>query len=253
MGFAKAVRTDRTLEVVDQLLATASDAMVIIGADGRIVRVNTRAEKLFGYPQHQVLGQKHDFLITWPHRVRKHQAGNGKRPKVRLFGYGVEGVAHRPDGGQFPIAVNLGLLDVRTDTLISHAIQKTQREHGEDLDLRAIVDASDDAIIGTDFDGTIVSWNKGAEKITGYSAEEVLGRPVTVLTPPSYLDEFSRNIRRLQRGEHIERFETTRIHKDGHPVDVSVTISPVRNRSGMVVGASVVARDITEHKEAQSF
>jgi PAS domain S-box-containing protein len=127
--------------------------------------------------------------------------------------------------------------------MISSAIQEVQRERSENLDLRALIDASDDAIIGTDINGTILSWNKGAEKITGYKAEEILGRPVSVFVPPDRFPEHTENLMRLRRGEHIERFETIRIHKDGHPVDVSITISPIKGRGGVVVGASVVARD----------
>jgi sigma-B regulation protein RsbU (phosphoserine phosphatase) len=117
------------------------------------------------------------------------------------------------------------------------------------LGLRALVEASDDGIIGKTVDGTIVSWNKGAEKIYGYQAEEIVGQPISVLIPPGHPNEFPEIMMRLRRGEHIEKYETTRIHKDGHTIDVSVTISPVTTRGGMVVGASVVARDITEQKE----
>src|SRR5215831_6040767 len=118
------------------------------------------------------------------------------------------------------------------------------------LDLRALVDASDDAIIGKTMDGTIISWNKGAEKMYGYKAEEVLGQSISLLIPPDHPNELPKIMRRLQRGEHIKSFETTRIRKDGQRIDVSVTISPMK-RGGMVVGASVVARDITEQRQAQ--
>src|SRR5262249_54990970 len=116
----------------------------------------------------------------------------------------------------------------------------------------ALVDASDDAIIGTDLDGIIVSWNKGAEKISGYKAEEILGRSASVFVPPDRFNEHTDNLMRLRRGEHIPRFETIRIRKDGRPFEASITISPVKGRGGVVVGASVVARDVTEHKETQS-
>jgi len=118
------------------------------------------------------------------------------------------------------------------------------------MDLRALVDASDDAIIGKTIDGTIMSWNKGAEKIYGYKAEEVLGQTISLLIPPGHPDELPKIMTRLRRGEHIKSFETTRIRKDGQLIDVSVTISPMK-RNGMVVGASVVARDVTEQRQTQ--
>jgi PAS domain S-box-containing protein len=134
----------------------------------------------------------------------------------------------------------------------SPAVQQVRRDQDTALSLRAIVDASDDAIIGKTLDGTIVSWNKGAEKIYGYKEQEILGRSISVLIPPGYPNELPEIMARLQRGEHIQKYETTRIHKDGHPIDVSVTISPITRKGGFVVGASVVARDITKHREAQN-
>ena len=114
------------------------------------------------------------------------------------------------------------------------------------LGLRALVDASDDAIIGKTIDGTIISWNKGAEKIYGYTADEILGKSISVLMPPGHPNEFPEIMMRLRRGEHIQRYETKRIHKNGNTLDASVTITPVKSSDGMVVGACAVARDITE-------
>jgi PAS domain S-box-containing protein len=119
------------------------------------------------------------------------------------------------------------------------------------LSLRALVEASDDAIIGKTLDGTVVSWNKGAEKMYGYTAEEVLGKSISVLMPPGHRNEFPEIMMRLRRGEHIQRWETKRIHKNGNAIDASVTISPVKSTGGMVIGACVVARDITEQRRDQ--
>jgi PAS domain S-box-containing protein len=116
----------------------------------------------------------------------------------------------------------------------------------------AIVEASDDAIIGKTLDGTIVSWNKGAEKMYGYKAEEVLGHSIAILLPPGKPDELPGIMKRLRGGQRIENYETTRVHKDGHIIDVSVTISPVRDKAGKVVGASAVARDITKRNQAEA-
>jgi PAS domain S-box-containing protein len=160
----------------------------------------------------------------------------------------------RKDGTEFPIDVIFSPVEASGEVLVASSIRDiTRRKRAQELDshLAAIVEASDDAIIGTDVDGTIVSWNKGAEKMCGYKAKEILGRSVSVFVPPDRLGEHSENLKRLRRGEHIQRFETTRIHKDGHPIDVSITISPVKGRSGVVVGASVVARDITEQRQAR--
>ena len=117
--------------------------------------------------------------------------------------------------------------------------------------LAAIVDFSGDAIIGKTLEGVVVSWNRGAERIFGYSAEEILGRSITVLIPPRCLDEEPTIMERLRRGERIEHFETVRRQKDGREVDVSLTISPITDETGKIIGVSKIARDITERQRAK--
>ena len=116
--------------------------------------------------------------------------------------------------------------------------------------LAAIVDSTDDAIIGKTLDGTIISWNAGAERLYGYTADEVIGRPISILVPPDRPDELPAIFERLRRGERIDHYKTTRIAKDGKRVSISVTISPVHDADGTIVGASAIARDITEQERA---
>jgi len=127
------------------------------------------------------------------------------------------------------------------------------RQRAEDAlrRLAAIVESSDDAIVGKSRDGIIVSWNAGACQLYGYSAEEVLGKPVTMLCPPERSEEAQFQLGRVCSGEHIEHFETDRIRKDGRRIEVSLSISPIRDDSGAVVGASAITRDITERKLLQ--
>jgi diguanylate cyclase (GGDEF)-like protein/PAS domain S-box-containing protein len=124
----------------------------------------------------------------------------------------------------------------------------TERKEVEQMHSRlaAIVESSDDAIIGKTLDGIIQSWNTGAEKLYGYSANEVIRRPIDILTPADRLDEMAQILEKISRGERIEQFETVRVRKDGVRLDVSLTVSPVRDASGRIVGASAIARDITE-------
>lgn len=117
--------------------------------------------------------------------------------------------------------------------------------------LASIVESSDDAIVSKDLNGVIVSWNKGAERIFGYSAEDVVGKPITILMPPDRQDEEPRILEHIRRGERIDNYETKRRHKDGRLLDISLTVSPVKDGNGRVVGASKVARDITYKKRAQ--
>ncbi|MDH7785510.1 PAS domain S-box-containing protein [Ochrobactrum sp. 19YEA23] len=133
----------------------------------------------------------------------------------------------------------------------------SQPQLGEtDLDprdwLAAIVDGSDDAIVSKDLNGIIRSWNRGAERLFGYHAEEVIGKPVTILIPEDRLDEEPAILSEIRKGNRVDHFETVRKRRDGTLIDISLTISPIRNTNGVIIGASKIARDISERLEAQS-
>ena len=117
--------------------------------------------------------------------------------------------------------------------------------------LAAIVESSDDAILGKTLEGRVTSWNKGAERIFGYEADEMIGQPITRIIPPELHGEEKGILARLRRGERIQHYETTRVTKDGSRIDISLTVSPLRDEAGKVIGASKVARDITERKRAE--
>jgi PAS domain S-box-containing protein len=117
--------------------------------------------------------------------------------------------------------------------------------------LASIVDFSDDAIISKDIDR--VTWNKGTERIFGYSAHEAVGKPITMLIPPDLQDEEPRVLEHIRRGERIDHYETKRRHKDGRLLDISLTVSPVKDADGHIVGASKIARDITNQRRAQEI
>jgi PAS domain S-box-containing protein len=118
-------------------------------------------------------------------------------------------------------------------------------------DLAAIVESTDDAIISKDLNGVITSWNPGAEKLYGYKAEEMIGQPVNILIPIERPDEEPAILAKLRRGERIDHYETVRVAKDGRPINVSLTVSPIKNAAGKVIGASKIARDVSEQKRAQ--
>jgi PAS domain S-box-containing protein len=139
------------------------------------------------------------------------------------------------DGRSLPAGTSSGATDQK------HAIDAQRR-------LAAIVESSHDAIMSLDLDGTLTSWNHGAERLYGYMAEEIIGRPIAVLIPPDHTDDFPAILERLRRGEPIDHFETVRLAKDGTRVDVSLTVSPLLDDAGQVVGASKIARDITERR-----
>jgi PAS domain S-box-containing protein len=139
------------------------------------------------------------------------------------------------------------------DLIERNEVEKALRESREQFRwLASIVESGDDAIISKNLDGIITSWNRGAERIFGYLAEEVIGKPITILIPPERLDEEEIILERIRRGERVDHFETVRRRKDGHLSDISLTISPVRDVNGKIVGASKIARDITERKRSEA-
>src|SRR4028118_470528 len=118
--------------------------------------------------------------------------------------------------------------------------------------LNAIIESADDAIVSKTLDGIITSWNDGASRIFGYTAEEVIGKPVVILIPPEHQDEEPNILARIRRGERIEHYETVRIRKDGTLVDISLTVSPIRGPDGKIIGASKIARNISDRKRAEA-
>jgi PAS domain S-box-containing protein len=131
------------------------------------------------------------------------------------------------------------------------SLQRTAEERERFAVLASIVESSDDAIVSKDLNGIIRSWNKGAERLFGYTAPEVIGQAVTILIPTDFLDEEPAILGRIVKGERIEHYETTRQRKDGSLIHVSLTVSPVRDSSGKIIGASKVGRDITQKRRAQ--
>jgi PAS domain S-box-containing protein len=169
---------------------------------------------------------------------------------------GAECIAERPDGTRIWFTPHPRPLRDASGKIvggINMLVDITERKQAQQADslLAAIVGSSDDAIISKNFDGIITSWNKSAERIFGYTADEAIGKPIMLLIPEGSRGEEEEIIARLRRGERVDHFETTRVRKDGSTLDVSLTISPVRDGTGRVAGASKVARDITERKLAE--
>ncbi|HSY22872.1 MAG TPA: PAS domain S-box protein [Polyangiaceae bacterium] len=237
------------------LLEAAPDAMVITSEDGTIVFANGQCEALFGYAGTDLIGRPFDLLVPERSRNMRFGQGAGHLRTNEVQRVGAESDVHglRKDGTEFPIEVNQSPLETEEGLLVSNAIRDiTGRKEAERRRARlaAIVNSSDDAIMSKTLDGTITSWNAGAERILQYAAGEIVGRSIAVLVPPGRENEERQVLDALARGE-VQRFDTKRRRKDGVDVDVSVAISPIRDSGGVIVGISDVARDITERKRAE--
>jgi PAS domain S-box-containing protein len=249
---AEALRASETR--FRRLLESAPDAMVIVDGQGRILLSNAQATMLFGYPPEELAGRPVEILM--PERFHAghvvHRMRYAGAPRSRPMGCGLELYGQRRDGHEFPVEISLAPIETAEGVLISAAIRDVTERRAQEARARlaAIVESSDDAILSRSLDGTILSWNRGAERLFGYTAAEALSNNVSMLVPPDRRDEEPHILQRIQRGERVEHFETQRIRKDGRRIHVSITVSPVRGLDGQVTGASTIARDITEQKQA---
>jgi PAS domain S-box-containing protein len=157
----------------------------------------------------------------------------------------------RKDGSEFPVDISLAAIETDQGRLATAFIRDVSERRGEEIaarQLAAIVESSDDAIIGNDVEGTILTWNRGAARMYGYSAEEVVGRSVALLVPPNLPDDLPGILERLRSGEEVDQYETNRMRKDALVLDVVLKISAIRDVDGQIVGTSSIARDVTRFK-----
>ena len=239
------------------LLDAAPDAMVVAGHAGRILLVNVQTERLFGYAREELLGQPVEGLMPKRYRRRHagHRAGYFRHPTVRSMGRDLELFGMRKDGSEFPVEISLSPIETGGETLVLSAIRDvTERKRVESQisHLAGIVSGSDDAIISSTLNGSIVSWNPGAEKVFGHKESAIVGRPISVLAGPQSRTEIPGILARLRRGESLEHYETTSVREDGRRITVSMTVSPVKSPAGAVVGVAAIVRDITEQRRIEA-
>jgi PAS domain S-box-containing protein len=236
-----------------RLFETAQDGILILDIDtGCVTDVNPFLLNLLGFPRSEMVGKTvgelSPFKDIWSNKLmleRLQKDGYVRYEDLPL---------QARDGRRIAVEFVSNVYQAGDKKVIQCNIRDiTERKQAEksSIQLAAIVESSDDAIIGKNLDGIIQSWNAGAEKIFGYSAGEMVGGPITPLIPAERLEEENHILEKIKHGESVRHFETVRQAKNGRRIDVAVTVSPIKDSTGKIVGASKVARDITERKRAE--
>jgi PAS domain S-box-containing protein len=238
------------------LLDASPEAMVCVDAQGRILLANSRAVQVFRYAPEQLVGMAVEDLIPEPVREShvRHRDHYLAAPVPRAMGEGLRLIALRGDGTECPVEISLAAVDGEGGTIVFATVQDvTERlaQEQSDAQLAGIVAASSDAIVSKTLDGTILTWNPGAERLYGYTAAEMIGNDVTVILPPDRPDEERGLLARVNAGELIKHHETRRVRQDGTTIYVSLSMAPVRDPAGVIVGASTISHDITAEVEAE--
>jgi PAS domain S-box-containing protein len=254
---------DRTAELnlsyerMRAIVDTALDGLITMDHEGRIVEFNPAAERLFGLNRRDVIGRSLADSIIPPAWREPHVRGLARylaTGEAAVFGKRIEITGQRADGTSVPVELSINRMPGDGPPLFAgfiRDISRRKREEALRAQYAAIVESSDDAIMAKTQQGIITGWNRGAEQIFGYSAAETIGQPMLMLFPEGRGDEEADILEKIARGESIDHFETVRVRKDGTHIDVSVTISPIRNAQGEIIGASKIARDISERRRAE--
>ena len=234
------------------ILDSALDCIITMDASGHVVEFNPAAERVFGFTREEAIGNELAELIIPPSLREHHRQGLQrylKTGKAPVLGRRIEINAVRADGSEILVELAITPFRIQDQPIFTAYLRDiTERKRGDEASRRlaAVIESSEDAIISKDLEGKIASWNKAAESLFGYKPEEVIGKSVTILIPPGRHNEELGILERIRRGERIEHYETVRQRKDGTLFDISLTVSPIRDEGGSVIGASKIGRDISD-------
>jgi PAS domain S-box-containing protein len=243
---------------LEGLLDAVPDALVAVDSVGMIRFVNRQTERLFGYEPDDLVGLPVEVLVPESLRAahRVHRKDFAARPRTREMGRDLKLSGQRRDGSTFPIDVALSHLEGEDGPLVVAAVRdmterrKASRRQNQKERLSAVIELGSQAIISSTLDGYITSWNPAAERLFGYKSEEVLGKSAVLLNPDGLSQELPRILTKTRSGQVVENLESRRVRKDGAVIPVSLTVSPVYDESGAVIGAASMPTDLTETQRA---
>jgi PAS domain S-box-containing protein len=239
----------------ESLLEAVPDALVGMDQEGVIRFVNRQTESLFGYDRDDLIGKPIETLLPEPlwQIYVEHKESYFADPRTRSSGLDLQLSGRQQDGTDLPVNISLSHIDTGDVLLVVTAVRDVTEQRkavGLAQLTAAVVQYSNDAIIASTLEGTITSWNPAAERLYGYSAKEIIGTSGSRLTPQGRAGEFFANITSVKDGKAVEHLETLRVRKDGTVVPVSVTVAPIRDEDGEIVGASAVHHDVTQQRQA---
>jgi len=259
MTSSQSSSADAAAHLSREMLERLPAAVYAVDSDGNIIFFNDAAASLWG--KRPEIGQDKwcgSWRLSQPDgtRIPLDQSPMAQVVSTGIPQHNIQLICTRPDGEYCLFMENIELLrDKEGKPNGAFAVLIRADGSGQESDaphrLAAIVESSNDAIISKNLQGIIKSWNKGAERLFGYTAEEVIGQHISILIPPERLDEEPEIIRRISLGEFVTHYETIRRRKDASLVEISLTVSPIRNARGEIIGASKIARDITDRREAE--
>ncbi len=252
--FSRDITGQKKLEALQGQFAiteSSTDAIVSRTLDGIVTSWNMSAEKMFGYTAQEMIGKPMALLVPPGHEAEEAQILDKIRNGERIEHF--ETIRKKKNGELVPVSVRFSPIRDAAESItgaskISHDITGQKKLEALQGQFAAIIESSTDAIVSKTLDGIVTIWNPSAETMFGYTAQEMISKPMALLIPPGHEEEEAQILAKIRNGERIEHFETIRKKKNGELFPVSVTISPIRDDTGSIIGTSNIARDITERK-----
>jgi PAS domain S-box-containing protein len=238
----------------EKLLEAVPDALVGMDQKGVIRFVNRQSESLFGYERDQLIGEPIGTVVPEPlwQIYAEHEKDYFSDPRTRSSGLDLQLRGRDHDGTEFPINISMSHIDTDDVLLVITAVGDVTRQR-QAVDnaalVEAIVEYSDDAISASTLEGTITSWNPAAARMYGYTSKEIIGRSGSILTPEDRAGDMGAVLAKIRVGQTIRHFRTTRVRKDGTVFPISLSVAPIRDAAGAIVGAAGVFRDVTEQRQ----
>lgn len=236
------------------IVESSQDAIISKKLDGTITSWNNAAEKIFGFTPDETIGKHISIIIPDDLLSEEAEIISKVKKGERIEHY--KTIRRTKQGNKVSIAITVSpIKDEQGNVIgvskIARDINEQKSAEEKEAMLAAIVDSSDDAIVSKTLDGIINTWNYAAEKLFGYKESEAIGKHISIIIPPDRIQEETLIIAKIRNGERMEHLETIRVNKNGKEINISVTVSPIKNKSGEIIGASKIARDITERIEAE--